>query len=85
MKAKTQINEMRPLGVVSIIQGAKISHRNFESKMVPNPMSGLSMKKSWTTLSFLDKITRYKPVSLTEPGDTLLNAMYRWTRPGQLR
>lgn len=50
---------------------AKISHRNFESKMVPDLMSGVSMKKSWVTLSFLEKVTRYKPVSFTQLGNTL--------------
>lgn len=48
-------------------------------------MSRVSVKKSWTALSFLDKITPYKPVSFNEPGDTLLKVMYIQTRPGQLR
>lgn len=47
-------------------------------------MSGVSVKKSWRTLSFLDEVTRYKPVSFTELGDTLAGVMYRWARPGQL-
>lgn len=38
--------------------------------LVPDLTSGVSMKKSWVTLRFLDWVTAYQLVSSTELGNT---------------